>query len=112
MVTGLYSFAVGMTQAVSKGGPATRLRIMTMEELEEMEPGFTTRSDEEWERIFYKKKRFSASDRRRNKTKSKKFGKKAGPRWDSNSNPREYEREIGPDPPRPGRHEPSSTVFS
>jgi hypothetical protein len=40
----------------SKGGPATRLRIMTMEELEEMEPGFTTRFDEEWERTFYKKK--------------------------------------------------------
>ena len=40
----------------SKGGPATRLRIMTMEELEEMEPGFTTRFDEERERTFYKKK--------------------------------------------------------
>jgi hypothetical protein len=40
----------------SKGGPATRLRIMTIEELEEMEPGFTTRFDEEWERTFYKKK--------------------------------------------------------
>ena len=40
----------------SKGGPATKLRIVTMEELEEMEPGFTTRFDEEWERTFYKKK--------------------------------------------------------
>ena len=29
---------------------------MTTEELEEMEPGFTTRFDEEWERIFNKKK--------------------------------------------------------
>jgi hypothetical protein len=35
----------------SKGGPANRLRIMAMEELEEMEPGFAIRSDEEWERI-------------------------------------------------------------
>jgi hypothetical protein len=34
----------------SKGGPANRLRIMTTEELEEMEPGLTTRFDEEWER--------------------------------------------------------------
>ena len=36
----------------SKGGPATKLRIVTMEELEEMEPGFTTRFDEEWERKY------------------------------------------------------------
>jgi hypothetical protein len=28
-----------------------------MEELEEMEPGLTTRFDEEWERTFYKKKK-------------------------------------------------------
>jgi hypothetical protein len=35
----------------SKGGPANGLRIMTMEELEEMEPGFAIRFDEEWERI-------------------------------------------------------------
>jgi hypothetical protein len=40
----------------SKGGPANRLRIMTMEELEEMEPGFAIRFDEEWKRIFNKKK--------------------------------------------------------
>jgi hypothetical protein len=29
---------------------------MAMEELEEMEPGFAIRFDEEWERIFNKKK--------------------------------------------------------
>jgi hypothetical protein len=40
----------------SKGGPANRRRIMTMEELEEMEPGFAIRFDEEWERISNKKK--------------------------------------------------------
>ena len=40
----------------SKGGPANRLRLMSMEELEEMEPGFAIRFDGEWERIFNKKK--------------------------------------------------------
>jgi hypothetical protein len=96
----------------SKGGPAAnRLRPMTTEELEEMEPGFAIRFDEEWERIF-NKKRSSTSDRRRRKRKGKKLGKKVGPRRDSNSNPRGYGREIGPDPPRPGRHGPSSTIFS
>jgi hypothetical protein len=40
----------------SKGGPANRLRTMTTEELEEMDPGFAIRFDEEWERIFNKKK--------------------------------------------------------
>ena len=35
----------------NKGGPANRLIIMTiMEELEEMEPGFKKRFDEEFER--------------------------------------------------------------
>jgi hypothetical protein len=60
----------------SKGGPANGLRIMTMEELEETEPGFAIRFDGEWERIF---KRFRTSDQRQRKTKSKKFGKKVGP---------------------------------
>jgi hypothetical protein len=39
-----------------KGGPANRLRIMTMEELEEMEPGFAIRFDEEREGHPIKKK--------------------------------------------------------
>jgi hypothetical protein len=90
---------VGTIQAVKVHLAANRLRIMAMEELEEMKPGFATRFDGEWEltfdKIFFPEK----------------LGKKVGPRLDSNSNPCEYEREIGPDPPRPGRHEPSSTIF-
>jgi hypothetical protein len=96
----------------SKGGPANGLRIMTMEELEEMEPGFAMRFDKMWERTFNKKKGsvLPIGDGKKQKVKN------SAKRWahdaDSNSNPREYERETGPDPPRLGRHEPSSTASS
>jgi hypothetical protein len=55
---------------------------MAMEELEEMEPGFAIRFDEEWERIFNKKKDSVLPIGDGEKTKSKKFGKKVSERSD------------------------------